>query len=262
MVYTRFSVPHTSPPYNRRSLWPFHAEAAVDIFLLNGIKSWIFMELISPMFFVYTFLTSPLTMQAPPLPALTDRHVILALCFLAHYLNRALISPLRTPSRSKTHIIVPLSGIGFNVINGSLMGSYLSSPFARIWLQGPPRISFYVGLGIWAIGLIGNIYHDEILLNIRRKAKTKGKAKEGEARGEHYAIPQGGLYSLISYPNYFFEWVEWFGFALASSPLPFHLGGLTITTALSSLLYPQLISTSSILLPHPSSRVYPHHGYS
>jgi 3-oxo-5-alpha-steroid 4-dehydrogenase 1 len=197
------------------------------------------MELISPMFFVYTFLTSPLTMQASPLPALTDRHAILALCFLAHYLNRALISPLRTPSRSKTHIIVPLSGIGFNVINGSLMGSYLSSPFARIWLQGPPRISFYVGLGIWAIGLIGNIYHDEILLNIRRKAKTKGKAKEGEARGEHYAIPQGGLYSLISYPNYFFEWVEWFGFALASSPLPFHLGGLTITTALSSLLYPQ-----------------------
>ncbi|KAF9473778.1 hypothetical protein BDN70DRAFT_885548 [Pholiota conissans] len=216
-----------------------------SIFLLDGIKAWIFMELISPSCFIYTFLSSPLSVQPPPLPALSDRHAILALCFLAHYLNRALISPLRTPSRSKTHIIVPLSGISFNVINGSLMGSYLSSPFARMWLQGPTRTSFYVGLGIWAVGLAGNIYHDEILLNIRLKAKSKGKAKEGQ--GEHYAIPNGGMYSLISYPNYFFEWVEWFGFALAASPLPFRLGGLTAASVVSSMFnsqtYIDLINT-------------------
>lgn len=202
-----------------------------SIFVLDGRKSWIFMELVSPTMFIYTFITSPLSMRAPSLPAVTEPHAVLALCFLLHYLNRALISPLRTPSRSKTHIIVPLSGITFNVINGSLMGSYLSSPFARMWLQGPLNASFYVGLGIWAAGLAGNIYHDEILLNIRRKATSKGKVKEGAAgKGEHYAIPQGGLYSLISYPNYFCEWIEWLGFAIASSPLPFHLGSLTLAS--------------------------------
>jgi len=36
----------------------------------------------------------------------------------------------------------------------------------------------------------------------------------------HYAIPHGGLYTLVSFPNYLCEWVEWFGFALAASPIP------------------------------------------
>ena len=28
------------------------------------------------------------------------------------------------------------------------------------------------------------------------------------------------MYKYISYPNYFCEWMEWLGFALAASPLP------------------------------------------
>ena len=181
-------------------------------------------------------------MQAPPLPSISGRQTVLAVCYLLHYANRALLSPLRTPSRSKTHVIVPMAGVFFNVINGSLMGSFLSSPYARIYHQSQarPRYSFYIGMGLWALGLIGNIWHDEILLNIRRKARSKGKGKEnGAAKGEHYAIPQGGLYSLISYPNYFCEWVEWFGFALAASPFPFELTALNPSTLLASLLDPQ-----------------------
>jgi 3-oxo-5-alpha-steroid 4-dehydrogenase 1 len=109
-----------------------------------------------------------------------------------------------------------------------------------MYVQTAPRTTFYAGLVLWAVGLAGNIWHDEILLNIRRKAKSKGKAKaDGTSKGEHYAIPQGGLYSLISYPNYFCEWIEWLGFALAASPLPFQLAGLTASSILSSLLRPQ-----------------------
>jgi len=198
------------------------------------------MELVSPITFIYTFVTSPLTMRAPPLPSISERQTILAVCYLLHYANRALLSPLRTPSRSKTHIIVPIVGIFFNVVNGSLMGSFLSSPYARIYHQSRPRYSFYFGMVLWALGLIGNIWHDEILLNIRRKARSKGKGKEdGAAKGEHYAIPQGGLYSLISYPNYFCEWVEWFGFALAASPFPFELTALSPSALFASLLDPQ-----------------------
>ncbi|KAK7041722.1 hypothetical protein VNI00_009011 [Paramarasmius palmivorus] len=152
---------------------------------------------------------------------------ILAGMYLIHYLNRAIISPLRTPSRSKAHISVPLSGILFNVLNGSLIGSYLSSPAARLYLSrdtntwGNPL--WYLGLGLWAFGFIGNVWHDEILLNIRRKAKQSGKKKDDgdkKEQGEHYAIPYGLLYEYVSFPNYLCEWVEWFGFALAASPLP------------------------------------------
>ncbi|KAG6809842.1 hypothetical protein H0H92_014534, partial [Tricholoma furcatifolium] len=59
-----------------------------------------------------------------------------------------------------------------------------------------------------------------ILLNIRRNARSKGKARDGDGT-EHYSIPQGGLYSLVSYPNYLCEWIEWAGFALAAAPIPF-----------------------------------------
>ena len=195
------------------------------------------MELVAPATFLYAYTTSPLSYYDPPLPALTNPQSIIAGLFLLHYANRALINPLRIPSRSKSHIIVPLTAVLFNTVNGLLQGSYLSSPYARMFLTKPytfQRTSFYVGLGLWFIGFVGNIAHDEILLNIRRKAKAKGKGKNNNGDNnnvdtksngsrttkEHYAIPCGLLFKLISYPNYFCEWIEWFGFALAAAPLP------------------------------------------
>ncbi|OSD00218.1 hypothetical protein PYCCODRAFT_1414565 [Trametes coccinea BRFM310] len=212
-----------------------------SIWLVDGIKSWMFMELVAPTAFFYAFLRSPLSHTAyGSAPPLTLHHppTFLAGLFLLHYLNRAIISPLRTPSRSKSHIMVPLSAVGFNTLNGLLLGTYLSSPYAQKYLEdafAQPR--FWAGIALWALGLVGNIVHDEILLNIRRKAKAKGKAREntdGEGKDgeddnngkvkknkqEHYAIPHGLLYRYISYPNYFCEWLEWLGFALAASPAP------------------------------------------
>ncbi|KAI0767074.1 3-oxo-5-alpha-steroid 4-dehydrogenase-domain-containing protein [Fomes fomentarius] len=202
--------------------------------VVDGIRSWIFMELVSILAFINAYLQSPLSAQAagrsPPL-TLTHPPTLLASLFLVHYLNRAIISPLRTPSRSKSHLMVPLSAVLFNSFNGSLLGAYLSSPSAQGFLNGAcSRPRFWIGVGLWVAGLAGNIYHDEILLDLRRKNKAKGKAavangednngKDKKPAGEHYAIPHGGLYRFISYPNYFCEWVEWFGFALAASPAP------------------------------------------
>ncbi|KAG6889506.1 hypothetical protein C0995_000675 [Termitomyces sp. Mi166 len=185
-----------------------------SIFLVDGIKSWIVMELIAPTSFLYSFL-SPSTR-----PPLFSSQSLLVSLYVLHYLNRALLSPLRTPSRSKSHIIVPMSGILFNTINGFLLGTYLASPAAHTYLTHvASRPIFLAGIGLWALGAAGNIWHDEILLNIRRNARSKGKARDG-ASTEHYAIPHGGLYALVSYPNYLCEWVEWTGFALAASPFP------------------------------------------
>lgn len=226
------------------------------------------MELVAPLTFIYTFVTSPLSVQAPPLPSPIEPHAILALCFLIHYTNRALVNPLRTSSRSKAHLIVTLSGVTFNILNGCLMGSYLSSPFARIYLAAGPRPSFYIGLSMWALGLVGNIWHDEILLDIRRKAKSKGKGKSAvhgmevdgsrsKTKTEHYAIPHGGLYSLVSYPNYFCEWIEWLGFALAAAPLPFKLAdvkGFTFALFISKIFDPQ---TYTSILKTPAQNFAP-----
>ncbi|KAF9465295.1 3-oxo-5-alpha-steroid 4-dehydrogenase-domain-containing protein [Collybia nuda] len=234
-------------PFGRFSL------SSDSLFQVDGIKSWIIMELVSPISFLYAFFTSPLSYMFPTNPPLSSPQLILAGIFLVHYTNRALISPLRTPSRSKSHIIVFLSAVCFNVLNGAMMGAYLTSPFARIFLTSPytfRRPTFYIGLALWAVGFAGNILHDEILLDIRRKAKNKdkgevsqnGKATSPKPKQEHYGIPQGWLYKYISYPNYFCEWVEWLGFALAAAPLPLATSSLTLAS-LSSFFTVQSISS-------------------
>ncbi|KAF6747799.1 3-oxo-5-alpha-steroid 4-dehydrogenase 1 [Ephemerocybe angulata] len=204
--------------------------------MVNGIRSWIVMELVAPITFTVAFAKSPLSFYKVALPDAFSPQGILAALFLIHYLNRALLSPLRTPSRSKAHLIIPAIGVLFNLANGFLIGSYLTSPFARMYLAGPSvfqRTSFRLGITLWAVGFVGNIVHDEILLDIRRKAQArkekdaaeekKSDKKKEHAVGEHYGIPTGLLYKYISYPNYFCEWIEWFGFALAASPLPIPL---------------------------------------
>jgi 3-oxo-5-alpha-steroid 4-dehydrogenase 1 len=202
-----------------------------SVLSVDGIKSWIVMELASPSAFLLTTYLHPFSPAALPLPSLSrpalgiSPQFILTSLYLVHYLNRALVSPLRSPSRSKSHLVVVLSAIAFNAPNGFLLAAFLTSASTAAYLSSAlssPR--FWAGIALWMAGFAGNVYHDEILLNIRRKAIAKGKAKELEdgkqARQPHYAIPHGGLYSIISFPNYLCEWVEWFGFALAASPAP------------------------------------------
>lgn len=78
---------------------------------------------------------------------------------------------------------------------------------------------FLFGVAGWAVGFASNVYHDEVLFSLRRGAKQdKDGGKYGSPRNgsgeksttttdtaQRYSIPQGGLYSLISYPNYFSE---------------------------------------------------------
>ncbi|KAG5638858.1 hypothetical protein H0H81_009409 [Sphagnurus paluster] len=218
------------------------APGSNTLFLVDGIKAWIVMELVSPILFLWSFLTSPLSTGTHTSPSLLSPQSLLAGLYLIHYANRALISPLRTPSRSKSHISVPLSAILFNTINGSLMGSYLNSSVAQTHLAGVfSRAGFWAAIAMWSFGLVGNIWHDEVLLTLRRHAQSKANAKPGT--GEHYAIPYGGLYAFVSYPNYLCEWFEWLGFALAAAPLP------TISLASLISLPSTLAAPASLFAP-------------
>lgn len=179
------------------------------------------MELPSPSTFIYTLLRSPLSPPTSHASTVQTPQKILASLFLIHYSNRALISPLRTPLRSSSNMIVLLAGILFNLVNAFLLGSYLSD--SRIILEMGTK--FWLGVGLWGVGLVGNVLHDEVLIGIRRakvrensnKMKEEGKARKGIPPSERYAVPYGGLYALISYPNYFCEWIEWLGFAIAAT---------------------------------------------
>lgn len=150
---------------------------------------------------------------------------ILTACFVVHYINRSTISVLRQHAkRAPMHISVPLSAISWNLANGSLMGSWLGGrtlPIASgvVNSGAVPESAmhspiFWCCIGIWLIGFLGNIFHDDILNNLR-KPGPDGK------QPPRYSIPHGGLYSMpfggISFPSYLCEWIEWAAFALACS---------------------------------------------
>lgn len=66
---------------------------------------------------------------------------------------------------------------------------------------------FLLGVLGWIVGFALNVYHDEVLLNLR-KSNNQGKNKNNNgtsATQQQYYIPHGGLYKYISYPNYFTE---------------------------------------------------------
>ncbi|EPQ31538.1 uncharacterized protein PFL1_00871 [Pseudozyma flocculosa PF-1] len=97
-----------------------------------------------------------------------------------------------------------LDGLAFSA-PGLIPSSVWSSP---LW---------YLGLAGWAIGFASNVWHDEILLNLRRpKAGDKQEKGDEKAGKPKYEVPYGGLYRFISYPNYASEWFEWFSYSLAA----------------------------------------------
>lgn len=133
---------------------------------------------------------------------------------------------------SPMHLFIFLSGLSFQIINGTCIGGYLAGygpTTVQDWAGTAPRIE--VGMMIFFFGFIGNIYHDDELREIRRaaarnqkrKAETQGeKAKDGKV-DKVYLIPENGLFRVILYPHYLCEWIEWCGFWV--------IGGLACTPA-------------------------------
>ncbi|GAA6052669.1 hypothetical protein JCM3770_003920 [Rhodotorula araucariae] len=214
---------------------------------VNGNLGWFLMELAAPVTFLYS-LSVPLSaspcQHLPPfsptrilgaLTALPPGRQLLAAAFLLHYLNRAVLGSLRNPGRAPMHLVIPILSALFNVANGGTIGAWLAagaSPAAGssfIGLRTGGRAGLFgAGVALWAVGFAGNIYHDEILYDLKRAkqravtsqhAKRDAGAAAAPSPRERYSIPTRGLYKLVSHPSYLCEWVEWAGFWLASLQL-------------------------------------------
>ena len=123
----------------------------------------------------------------------------------AHYAQRSLVYPFRIRGRKRMPIVVVAMAIAFNVLNGTINGTWLGSLAPRDFSARDPW--FVVGAVLFAAGMAINLDSDRRLFALRRPGRSE------------YVVPRGGLFELVASPNYFGEIVEWCGFALASRSL-------------------------------------------
>ena len=114
------------------------------------------------------------------------------------------------------HITVWASALFFQVTNGACIGGWLGGYGPRTaadWVERMPYVQ--VGLVIFLLGFVGNIYHDDELRELRRQAGKEQEEKKGKAGVDTqkvYKLPEAALFQYILYPHYFCEWVEWIGY--------------------------------------------------
>jgi protein-S-isoprenylcysteine O-methyltransferase Ste14 len=164
---------------------------------LPARTAWVIMELPALLCFLVTYAHGTNRTAAAPMALFG--------LWQAHYLYRACCYPALLRPGQRMPVPVVAMGIAFNVPNAwvnarwvSAIGSY---PDGAGWLTDP---RFLAGIAIFCWGLWTHITADRTLRAMRRGGDTG------------YGVPRGGLYELVSCPNYLGEIVEWFGWALAS----------------------------------------------
>ncbi|KAF2178123.1 3-oxo-5-alpha-steroid 4-dehydrogenase [Zopfia rhizophila CBS 207.26] len=186
-------------------------------FNIPGKIAWATMEMAGFITLLYIMFTLPSELGIKELPW---GNWTMAGCFTIHYTYRAILSPLfLNPSMSPIHPLVWTLAFLFQVFNSTSIGGWLAGYgpttvhewAGRFWIME-------IGLVIWAWGLLGNMFHDDDLREIRRATDRKQR-KEAEKLGKPpesihkvYMIPKNGLFQYVLYAHYLCEWIEWAGF--------------------------------------------------
>ena len=179
---------------------------------------WIVMELPAPAVFAGVYLMGDAAGGTTPL-------VLLGL-WQCHYLNRAVVHPLRTRTAGKRiPLAVVASAITFNVLNAYVQARWVSE-FGRYdaeWLRDP---RFLAGVLVFVVGFALNNHADNVLLRLRKPGETG------------YSIPRGGAFRRVSCPNYLGELIEWAGWALAT----WSLAGVAFVVYTAANLVPRALA--------------------
>ena len=126
-----------------------------------------------------------------------------------HYLYRTCLFPLLMGESDKRF---PVALIGFafifNSLNGYANGVFLANGGALTAAGHLSGFRIAAGIALFAGGFFIHVWSDRNLRQLR---------KPGE---KGYKIPRGGLFELVTNPNYLGEIVEWCGWALATWSLP------------------------------------------
>lgn len=102
------------------------------------------------------------------------------------------------------------------------LDTLLISSFALMAKDVDP-IFMKVGIALFAVGELGNLYHHYLLTTLRKDDSTSSK-------GKRYVAPRGGLFELVAMPHYFFELIAWLGIAFCSQQLNAFLEVLSHTS--------------------------------
>ncbi|CAG8177498.1 unnamed protein product [Penicillium nalgiovense] len=244
---------------------PAGKTSSQSIFNIPGRIAWSAMEIVGPINLIYSMVTpSP---YAPSFTDLPKSNILIVALYCIHYCNRAIISPFfSAPSMSPIHAAIMSFAMIFNWFNSACLAGWLCGytvptiPNFPTASSGSPSRSAVgdllptVGVILFAIGMAGNIYSETALFRLRREEAEKRAAKKTDdetpagagAQGSQnkfhkvYVIPPSrGVFRYILYPHYVFEWLEWFGFALAG----------TAVAPFSAL--PASVSTSSVGIAPP-----------
>jgi len=126
--------------------------------------------------------------------------------FMVHYFQRSFIYPPLMRGGKPMPIGICFLALAFCVFNGWLQGRLWTSLEVR---EAPTTAvdAACLGLGcsLWAAGFAINLHADAVLRGLR---KIPGDTT--------YYVPRGGAFEYVSAANYFGEFVEWCGYALAA----------------------------------------------
>ena len=166
--------------------------------MISSKAGWIIQESVSPIVFGLFFLLGKNT--------ITPVMWVFFIIWVGHYFHRSFIYPFRQGKSANMPIVIMLSAVFFNIINGFTNGYYMGN-YSHNYTNYFFEPNFIFGIIIFLIGLVINIKSDNILLKLKKENKG-------------YQVPNGFLYSFVTCPNYLGEILEWVGYAIMTWCLP------------------------------------------
>lgn len=122
-----------------------------------------------------------------------------------------------------------------------MIGSSYALTAFMICLLSNPDVSAFgsssskLGMLLFVIGSLGNLYHHYLLALLR----SSSKGQDSKTGKKTYKAPNGGLFEYVATPHYFFELVAWLGISIVSRQLTSYLNFISMTSYLCARAYNQ-----------------------